>query len=570
MREGTGRERLENRAEPGSSGKLESRTEPESGGKMESRTEPESGAERPELEKREEKEKLYCRIQAFFREHRQEFLEDVMEFIRIPSVAGPAEEGAPFGRENARILELAERKAEAFGLCGRTLEHYVTTADLFSGGRETQLDILAHLDVVPAGEGWTVTGPFEPVIRDGKLYGRGSSDDKGPAVAALYAMRAVKELKLPLSKNARLILGADEETACRDIKYYYERYGEAPCSFSPDAEYPLINVEMGGLYTEYSATWEESEQEKAGARENGNMRERTGAQWKDAANPGEICEGNTVRPRLKYLRGGNAGNAVPAAAEAVVEGLSEEQLFPVLRDLEERFGIRFETEEQGNEKQGGANPGRKLKIRALGRSAHASLPWEGNNAVTALLEAVCALPALQGKGMEILRGLSSLFPHNDYYGNGTGTAQEDDISGKLVISTNVIDYSEGRLYGKIDCRAPVCATEQSVLEVLRKKLSEKGIELSREAKMTPPHHVPGDTPFVKTLLSCYELVMGEKGSCLAVGGGTYAHRLKNGVAFGCMKQGIDYHMHGADEYMIVDDMIKSAELFALAIAEICR
>lgn len=539
----------------------------------------ENSAERERGEERE----MHRRIQEFFREHRQEFLEDVIEFIRIPSVAGPAEEGAPFGRENARILELAERKAEAFGLCGRVLEHYVTAVDLFSGGRETQLDILAHLDVVPAGEGWTVTGPFEPVIKDGKLYGRGSSDDKGPAVAALYAMRAVKELKLPLSKNARLILGADEETACRDIKYYYGKYSEAPCSFSPDAEYPLINVEMGGLYTEYSAVWEEEseaekegareaedEKEKAGARGNGNMRERTGAQGKSDEKPGEKREGYIVRPRLKYLRGGNAGNAVPAAAEAVVEGLSKEQLAPVLRTLEKRLGIRFETEELGSGKQGGANPGRKMKIRALGRSAHASLPWEGNNAVTALLEAVCTLPALQGKGMDILRGLSSLFPHNDYYGNGTGTAQEDDISGRLVISTNVIDYSEGRLYGKIDCRAPVCATEKSVLEVLRKKLSEKGIELSKEAKMTPPHYVPGDAPFVKTLLSCYELVMGEKGKCLAVGGGTYAHRLKNGVAFGCMKQGIDYHMHGADEYMIVDDMIKSAELFALAIAKICR
>ena len=70
-------------------------------------------------------------------------------------------------------------------------------------------------------------------------------------------MKAVKDLGITLTKNARLILGADEETACRDTEYYYSKFAEAPCSFSPDAEYPLINIEKGGLYTKYSAQWKE-------------------------------------------------------------------------------------------------------------------------------------------------------------------------------------------------------------------------------------------------------------------------------------------------------------------------
>lgn len=85
--------------------------------------------------------------------------------------------------------------------------------------------------MVPAGEGWTVTEPFEPVEKDGKLYGRGTADDKGPAVAALYAMRAIKELGIPVKKNVRLILGTDEECGSSDIEVYYKREKEAPMTF---------------------------------------------------------------------------------------------------------------------------------------------------------------------------------------------------------------------------------------------------------------------------------------------------------------------------------------------------
>ncbi len=77
------------------------------------------------------------------------------------------------------------------------------------------------------------------------------------------------------------------------------------------------------------------------------------------------------------------------------------------------------------------------------------------------------------------------------------------------------------------------------------------------------------SPFIQTLLGCYEQVMGEPSKCLAIGGGTYAHFLKNGVAFGAFRLGVDYHMHGANEYLVVDEIVRSAELFALTIVALC-
>lgn len=466
------------------------------------------------------------RIREYFEIHRQELLDDIMAFIRVKSVNGPETPGMPFGEENAAVLKLAKERADAFGLRAETLDNYVAVIDL--NEKETELDILAHLDVVPAGEGWTVTEPFAPVIKDGRLYGRGASDDKGPAIAALYAVRAVKELGLPVSKNVRVILGADEETACRDTAYYYERHEEAPCSFSPDGEYPIINIEKGGLYTSYEAVWD--------------------------------ADGKL--PRIVYVKGGTAGNVVPGKAEALIEGISEGILTEVCAAAEEETGVSFHVMPGGRT---GA-----WRVLATGKSTHASTPWEGVSAVTGLLRLLVKLPMADSRGFAALCTLENMFPHGEFYGNGAGVNQRDEASGALTLGTHMIDFTLMGLKGKVDCRAPLCASKETVLDVLDKRFKAGGMELLKDSRMTPPHYVPAESSFVQILIKCYEEVMEEPGYCMTIGGGTYAHHLKNGVAFGCMRLETDYHMHGADEYLIVDEIVRSAELFALVIARLCE
>ena len=138
-----------------------------------------------------------------------------------------------------------------YGLATRNYENYVVTGDFSE--KEKALDILAHLDVVPVTEDWTVTKPFEPKIVDGKIYGRGTADDKGPAIAALYALRAIRELGIPMKKSVRLILGSDEECGSGDLEYYYAKEQEAPYTFTPDADFPLINIEKGSFHGVFSS-----------------------------------------------------------------------------------------------------------------------------------------------------------------------------------------------------------------------------------------------------------------------------------------------------------------------------
>ena len=401
-------------------------------------------------------------LDQYFAEHREEFLRDICRLVRIPSERGEPLPGMPYGEGPAKALAEAMEIARELGFSVKNYDNYVCAADL--NGLPTELDILAHLDVVPVSNGWTVTKPFEPVVLDGKIYGRGTADDKGPAVAALYAAKAVRDLGVPLSKNVRIILGTDEECGSSDLEHYYSIEKEAPKSFSPDADFPLINLEKGGLRGAFSAEWEEDK----------------------------------ALPRLVSADAGIKLNVVPDRAEAVVEGLSRPALEEACAAASAKTGVEFALSDAGEG---------RCHILAKGLGAHAAGPQGGNNALTGLR-------------------------------------------------------------GEFDCRACILANDENLRDPIREKLAAGGVILAPCAVFAP-HHVPADSPFIQTLLSCYEAYTGEKGYCVSIGGGTYVHHLENGVAFGCAKPGVNNRMHGDDEFAEVDQLLLSAKIFAAAIAEIC-
>ena len=161
------------------------------------------------------------KINAYFDapERRAELVEAISRLVRIRSVREEPLPGMPFGPGPAAALAEGLKLAEELGFATRNYDNYVGTADL--NDKETALHILCHLDVVGEGTGWTVTEPYVPKEVDGMLYGRGTDDDKGPVAAVLLAMKAVKELGVPLRRNARLLMGTDEESGSSDIAYYY-------------------------------------------------------------------------------------------------------------------------------------------------------------------------------------------------------------------------------------------------------------------------------------------------------------------------------------------------------------
>lgn len=460
-------------------------------------------------------------IDAYIDSKREEILEDVKALVRINSQRGDALPGKPYGEGPAAALKKAGEIMESYGLAVKNYDNYVITGDFGPGERE--LDILAHLDVVPVTEDWTVTQPFEPVEVDGKLYGRGTADDKGPAIAALYAIRAVKELNIPIKKGIRLILGADEECGSSDLEHYYSLEKEAPCTFTPDAEFPVINMEKARLAKHFSAGF-----------------------------------GEEKLPAVRFFQSGDKVNVVPAKAEAVIAGLSEEELASAVKKTKEDTGILFgyEKREEG------------FYLTGKGTAAHASTPEAGNSALTALLHLISLLPLSDWEGNRLLKAAAKLFPHGDTAGRALQVAQKDKVSGALTMNLGILKLEHSRLEGEFDCRAPLCATDENLTKVMQEAFAREGIAME-EGNLIPAHYVPEDSRFVQTLLQSYERYTGKKGECLCMGGGTYVHELERGVAFGCMMEGVDNHLHGDDEFMEVDTLLMSAKMFADVIVNLC-
>lgn len=180
------------------------------------------------------------------------------ELVAIPSVQGKREEGAPFGKEPARALGTMLKRCKEYGFIVENTDNYAGSADI--NELSPELAVLTHLDVVPVGTGWT-GNPFtlKYVPENDKLIGRGTIDDKGPAVAALFAARAIKELGLPLKKGIRLIFGTNEENGSADLAYYREKHSLPKMVFTPDGEYPLINAEKGMLRVHFSSDFFDGE-----------------------------------------------------------------------------------------------------------------------------------------------------------------------------------------------------------------------------------------------------------------------------------------------------------------------
>ena len=181
-------------------------------------------------------------------ENQDALIRDLQGCIQIPSLQAEDGSGYPYGEQVHRCLQYMLDTAQALGFQVHNMDEQVGWCEYGEGPE--MVAVLSHLDVVPEGDGWTVP-PYGGEVIDGKLYGRGSMDDKGPALCALYALKAIQQAGLPLQRRIRLIFGLNEETGSADMKYYIAHGGEVPVmGITPDGEYPVINGEKG-LVTEF-------------------------------------------------------------------------------------------------------------------------------------------------------------------------------------------------------------------------------------------------------------------------------------------------------------------------------
>ena len=211
-----------------------------------------------------------------------------------------------------------------------------------------------------------------------------------------------------------------------------------------------------------------------------------------------------------------------------------------------------------------------VRVLCLGKNAHAASPDEGNNAIAALLALLADLPLAACGSTAAVAALHTLFPHGDNRGRALGIAQEDAESGPLTLNLALITLTETGFTAKFDVRFPICATEETCKNACERSFARHGIRVTGDGEMTGIHHVPADSPLVKTLLGCYSAYTGEENpKPIAIGGGTYVHDIPGGVAFGCDFPGFDPKMHGANEQALVSNLVLSCKIFTQAIIELC-
>lgn len=388
--------------------------------------------------------------------------------------------------------------------------------------------ILCHVDVVPEGDGWA-SDPFGADVRDGKIFARGAIDDKGPTMAAYYAMKIVKELGLPLNRRVRMIIGTDEESNWRCVDHYFEHEEMPTFGFAPDADFPIINAEKGIADFDLIQKISEVKQES-----NHN------------------CEVSHFQAGLRY-------NMVPDFAKARL----------IISENASDYIGKFEQYLAKNELIGKYDQeNAEITFEIEGVSAHGMEPDKGKNAGLLLTNFLTSLP-LDPQAAKYFTFVKEYF-YEDSRGKELDVSYADEITGDLTINVGKLSYTKeaGGQLG-LNLRYPVTTDMEAVKAKLEEVAGANSFYLDHFSN-SKPHHVAENDFLIQVLKKVYEEQVGEKAELLAIGGGTYARSLQSGVAFGPLFPGRPDVAHQKDEYMIIADLIKATAIYAQAIYELAK
>ena len=451
---------------------------------------------------------------------KDELLHELQQLIQIDSVLDEeaATEDMPFGPKPLAALQWMLARGDEQGMRTKNIDNMAGYIEMGEG--DESLGILCHVDVVPAGEGWTYP-PFEGRIVDGKMFGRGTIDDKGPTMAAWLAMKLVRDAGIPLNKRVRMIIGTDEESGFRCVERYFEREEMPTIGFAPDADFPLINAEKGIATLIFSTLTKPSADEA-----------------------------------LVSFTAGKRTNMVPESAKAV------------LKVQDEAFIARFEVYLQKNQYIGSLlNEDNRYIIDIKGKSAHAMEPHKGVNA--AVLLATFLQQELQGaREQAFLTFIVDVFGR-DIFGTALALDFEDDVSGPTTLNAGVITYDEKRAEIAVSMRHSVTYPYEQKLRLAHEAVQRYHVALD-VADYSAPHYVPEDDELVATLLDVYRHYTGDMRKPLSTGGGTYARELKKGVAFGMLFPGEPELAHQKDEFVDIENLVKAAAIYAAAIERLAK
>lgn len=492
---------------------------------------------------------LYERVGVWLDGHREAMIEDIKRLVRIDSVSRPGTDGTPFGKGCLRALEEMLAIGREHGFHCENHGDIVGSIGQKDKDWENLIGFWNHLDVVPTGNGWE-NGPFEPVVKDRFLIGRGVQDNKGPAVGMLYVMQCLRELNVPLKHELCLFVGTDEERGMEDMAYYTANYPAPKLSVTPDSGFPVCYGEKGileGQMVTKDRVSEEALEVQGGHASNmipdrawavladsqglrGEL-ERLAELWREGAAAENADSGKAGGAEAGDGFGGAVGERPDGAAEkSEGEKTSGKDLNALGRkDGSARADEMPREEIRVSERISYKTEADGIRIIAYGTSRHSAAPHGSVNAIHELGAFLKDMTSVSKHDRQQFGRLAELT--REYDGQEVGIAYEDQVSGQTTCAGTVLTMEEGRLCLTLNIRYAITARDQENLQALGAYAASHGLEWRLE-RNSRPNYFPKEHPAVDVLTKVYNELTGSDSESYVMGGGTYARKLPNAFSYG--------------------------------------
>ena len=456
-------------------------------------------------------------------ELKNDLLNDIVDMVKIPSVEGEPLDGFPFGKNVGKALDKALEISQKLGFKTKNIDGYMGYAEFGEG--EDYIAVVGHLDVVPEGSGWKYE-PYGGEIDNGKIYGRGVLDNKGPIISALYGLKAIANSNIKLDKKVRIIFGTNEETGFNDIPYYLSKEKPPIMGFTPDCKYPVVYGERG---------------------------------------IGRLNIKKKINLSGINVYGDFRSNVIPDNCNIDIPKIYIHE--DIICYLEDRTSIENDTIKISDKIDIKINS-ETITISAYGKQAPVNAPQVGENAITNVIKYLLEENFINDEELNNFFKFIDKYFYNEYYGEKLGINFEDKLTGKLYLTPYELKCDNEDITLSFGVRYPMTCKIDYITDAIKKVL-DFNIVLNIERNFNPVNF-DKDSHLVKSLQLAYERVTGLDGTPTTTSGGTYAKVMPNIVPFGPSFPGQKGIAHNHDEYMDIDDIILNAKIFANAIYELAK
>lgn len=453
-------------------------------------------------------------IQKVVLKYKDDIIRDLKNVIAIRSVKGDGHKGMPGGRESFMALDYMLNRAKQLGFDTVNVDGYMGYASYGEGS--DYIAVIGHLDVVPEGDGWSFD-PFGGEIKDSKMYGRGTTDNKGPSVAALYSLKVLKDLGCAGTKEVRAIFGTMEESGMDDMRYYLTKYPEPVMALVPDAGYPIYNKQRGIYVFEATCPIKSSE--------------------------------------VISAYGGERMNRVPGQAYASLSAKIDYYRLLKIADSMSSQNSKIHVELLEDE----------IKVKAVGVKGSSSYGHAANNANLLLLDFLVKACGKQA-GKEITY-IQDMFKR-ETDGKSMGFCYDGDEFGIVSIGLCKIHIENNIAKFLVDIRFPVNQKLCDIKDRVNNIFKDYKISIKREEEA---HYVDEDSKICKILSDVYQQETKDKTRYLCNYGMNYSRFITNGVAYGnSFTWDEPSPSHGPDEFININSLMQHCVIHVKALMKMMK